>query len=215
MPEMPKRGRGRPKKQDAEKNDIRAQLVRSGIEILTAKGFSSMGLDELLERAGVPKGSFYYYFDSKEAYGLAVIAGYGEYFAKRLDRSLLRSDISPLQRLRNFIADGENGMMRHDFRRGCLVGNLGQEMGATHDVFREVLEDTLKDWEGRVAVCLEQARDQGEIAADADCHSLATFFWIGWEGAVLRAKLVRSLAPMKQFAQVFFDHLPKRLTERG
>ena len=204
-----KRGRGRPRKDDSDKSDIRDRLVRQGIEILTEKGFASMGLEELLRSAGVPKGSFYYYFQSKEEYGLSVIRGYGAYFAKRLDRCLLNENATPIQRLQDFVAQAEEGMTRHDFKRGCLAGNMGQELGATHEPFRQALEEIFQDWQSRVAACLEAAKTGGEIAGSADCAALAAFFWIGWEGAVLRAKLVRSTEPLRLFADAFFHTLPK------
>ena len=200
-PARPRRGENR--------HATRERLVRSGLELLTEKGFASTGLDEVLRRSGVPKGSFYHYFASKEDFGRAVIAAYAAYFARKLDRHLLDASRPPLDRLRGFVADGKAGMRRHGFRRGCLVGNLGQELGATHDGFRDALEAVLLDWQGKVARCLEAARDRGEIAADADCARLAALFWIGWEGAVLRAKLVRDVTPIDLFVDHFIAGLDR------
>lgn len=209
-PNPPARRIGRPPKVFPGAFDARETLVRTGTEILTEKGFLSTGIDELLKRAGVPKGSFYHYFPSKEAFGLAVIDNYANYFARRLDRWLLAADRSPLQRLADFVADGQRGMARYGFRRGCLIGNMGQELGAGHEVFRLRLEAVFADWQGRVAACLESAKLAGELAPEADCTELAAFFWIGWEGAVLRAKLVRDNAPLELFARHFFAALPTR-----
>ena len=201
------RGPGRPPKLGASRFETRDALVRCGVEILTEKGFNSTGIDEVLKRVGVPKGSFYHYFASKEDFGLAVIDEYAAFFARKLDRWLLRAERSPLARIADFIADAGAGMRRYDFRRGCLVGNLGQEMGARNDAYRERLDGVLRDWEGRLAACMRAARDAGEIAPDTDCGRVAAFFWIGWEGAVLRAKLVRSTAPLELFAEAFFAGL--------
>jgi TetR/AcrR family transcriptional repressor of nem operon len=203
---------GRPPKALASPFDTRETLVRLGTEILTEKGFLSTGIDELLKRAGVPKGSFYHYFASKEAFGLAVIDNYATYFARRLDRNLLDETQTPLQRLKNFVVDGKSGMARFDFRRGCLIGNMGQELGAGHEGFRLRLDQVLMDWQSRVASCLEAAKEANELAPEADCQQLAAFFWIGWEGAVLRAKLVRNADPMELFAGYFFAVLPRPTT---
>ena len=86
-PAMPARRRGRPPK--AGLVDARDRLVRSGVAILTEKGFSAVGLDEILKSAGIPKGSFYHYFDGKEAFGAALIDAYAAYFARKLDRWFL------------------------------------------------------------------------------------------------------------------------------
>jgi len=203
------RKRGRPPKTDGARPATRERLVRCGIAILTEKGFATTGIDEVLKRVGVPKGSFYHYFSSKDEFGRAVIEGYAAYFGRKLDRWLLDETQAPLQRLRNFVADGTRGVERFEYRRGCLIGNLSQELASTHDGFRQLLEAVFLSWQARVQRCLEQARAAGEISAGANCEQLAAYFWIGWEGAILRAKLVRSSAPMHLFAASFFDTLPR------
>lgn len=205
---QPPRRRGRPPRAREADLDTRTLLLRSGLEVLTEKGFAATGLDEILGRVGVPKGSFYHYFDNKEAYGLALIDRYADYFARKLERHFGDTAQPPLARLEAFVADARAGMQRHDFRRGCLIGNLGQEMGALPESFRVRLIDVFRDWEARLARCLVAAQARGEIAAQADCARLAHAFWVGWEGAVLRAKLERSAEPLSAFARFFIAGLP-------
>lgn len=183
-------------------------LIRVGMELLTERGFTSTGLDAILKRATVPKGSFYHYFKNKEDFGLQVMQAYDEYFRKKLDRWLLDERTAPLQRLRNFVEDAKQGMARHSFSRGCLIGNFGQEVGTLPAPYREAMNHILQAWEFRVANCLAAAQQRGAIAADADCQSLSTFFWIGWEGAVLRAKMMRKAEPMDVFLNGFVAGLP-------
>lgn len=125
---LPARRRGRPPRQRGATADARELLLRAGLEVLTEKGFTATGLDEILRQAQVPKGSFYHYFASKEAFGLALIDGYGKFFARKLDRHLRNPALSPLQRLHAFVQDAQSGMARFAYRRGCLIGNLGQEI---------------------------------------------------------------------------------------
>lgn len=178
--------------------------MRAGLAFLTERGYSAVGVDEILRQAGVPKGSFYHYFNGKAAFGLALIEAYRAYFAARLDRCFDDETRDPVSRLRAFIDDAERGMARHGFRRGCLIGNLGQEMGALPEEFRAALTLALEDWQARTARCLRLARDQGQIDPQHDPDALAAFFWIGWEGAVLRAKLEQRAAPLHTFAASFF-----------
>lgn len=178
-------------------------LIRCGMELLTEQGFSATGLDAVLKRATVPKGSFYHYFESKDAFGAAVMDAYDEYFKRKLDRWLLNEDRAPLDRLADFIADASKGMRKHRFTRGCLVGNMGQELGVLPTGFRERLDAILMGWQQRVAVCLKAAQDEGSIPARLDPHRLAEFFWIAWEGAVLRARLVQSEDPLSNFIETF------------
>jgi TetR/AcrR family transcriptional regulator, transcriptional repressor for nem operon len=201
--ENPLRRRGRPPKRDANEHATREVLLRAGVVALTEKGFAATGIDEVLKSVGVPKGSFYHFFASKQAFGAELIALYADYFVRKLDQFLLDESLAPLQRIDAFCEDAERGMARFGFRRGCLVGNLGQEMNALPEAFRTQLTDVLLDWQSRTERCLEAARVAGDIPKTTDCARLAAFFWIGWEGAVLRAKLERRAEPLRTFADCF------------
>jgi TetR/AcrR family transcriptional repressor of nem operon len=71
------------------------------------------------------------------------------------------------------------------------------------------LDGIIKGWQQKVAHCLELARGAGEIGDAADCDVLAEFFWIGWEGAVMRARLVRNGVPLDTFISGFIAGLPR------
>lgn len=192
------------------RTDTRTALVWCGTELLTERGFQITGIDEVLKRVGVPKGSFYHYFKSKDHFGHAVIDNYEAYYAKKMDRIFGDSTQAPLQRLVNFTVNAKNGMVKFDFKRGCLIGNLGQELAALDTQFRERLEGVLVSWEKRVAECLSEAMDIGELAIGQDPQVLSRFFWIGWEGAILRSKLMRSLQPIDEFTSIYFEHVIRK-----
>ena len=201
--------RGRPPKLDRDQRETREALLHAGMALLTEQGFLATGIDAVLKQVGVPKGSFYHYFASKEAFGRAVLQRYGAYFAAKLDRWLLDDSRPPLARLTDFVDDARAGMARHAWRRGCLVGNLGQEVTQLPEGFREQLDAVLRDWQARLAACLRAAQREGSLTATVDCDELAAFFWIGWEGAVLRARLVQDDAPLATFIRGFLALLPQ------
>jgi TetR/AcrR family transcriptional regulator, transcriptional repressor for nem operon len=190
-----------------ERGDTKRALVWCGTELLTERGFQVTGIDEVLKRVGVPKGSFYHFFANKHEFGEAVIQNYVEYYARKMTRIFDDETTPPLSRLRAFVEDAKRGMLKYGYRRGCLIGNLGQELASLDDAFREQLEAVLMAWERRVQGCLQQAIDVGELAPDSDAAAISRFFWIGWEGAVLRAKLTRNAEPLDQFAGMFFGML--------
>ena len=200
---LPRRPRGRPSKSGSDYADTRALLVRTGVEVLTEQGMGASTLDQVLTRSGVPKGSFYHYFENKNAFVAAALDSYAGYFAAKLDRHLGNPALSPLSRLQAFVADACDGMARYQFQRGCLVGNLGQEVTCLEEPLRLRLEEIFRDWESRLSLCLAAAIEAGELRPGSDCAALAHAFWIGWEGAILRARLIRSSAPMTAFASLF------------
>lgn len=205
----PRRPGRPPKTARPDDFDTREALIRCGVEVLTEQGFMATGIDGILKRVGVPKGSFYHYFSSKEVYGLAVLESYAGYFARRLDRWLLDGTLSPLERLAGFVQDSKVSMARYGYRRGCLVGNMGQEVTVLPEGFRDALETIFLDWQRRLANCFDAARQSGELPANANCAELAAYFWIGWEGAVLRARLVQNDSPLNTFIAGFLRGLPR------
>ncbi|WP_321816123.1 MULTISPECIES: TetR/AcrR family transcriptional regulator [unclassified Paraburkholderia] len=199
--------RGRPPKDPRAHGDTRDMLIRAGMELLTSQGFAATGLDTVLKLAGIPKGSFYHYFDSKEAFGRALMDAYDAYFCAMLDRWLIDDTQPALDRLAAFVENAKTGMARYDYTRGCLVGNLGLEVGILPEDYRTRLEAALQGWQARVRACLADAQREGHVASDADLDALAAFFWIGWEGAVLRARVVRDAAPLDTFFRGFIAGL--------
>lgn len=197
--------RGRPPKIAREFTDMRAALIRSGLEVITETGYLAAGIEAVIKNINVPKGSFYHCFRSKQEFGLAVLTAYGDFFAHKLDKFLTDTRLAPLQRLEAFVDHAGLGMAKYDFRRGCLVGNLLQETPLLPEAFPEHLLAILNDWEARVARCLDEAHARGELTPCAAPHELARLFWSGWEGAVMRAKLVRSAEPLNHY-WAFFRH---------
>lgn len=187
----------------------RQQLVNIGTEIFTQKGFTITSLDEIVSIAGIPKGSFYYYFDSKEEFALEVIINYGKYFSKKLSRILGNEMNSPLDRLREFVKEASSGVKKYEYKRGCLIGNLGQEMASIEDGFRTQLLEVIKDWRNQFSECIEESKQAGEILTKVPSAELSSFFWSSWEGAVLCSKLEQSVKPLKNVGDLFLNEMLK------
>lgn len=198
---------GRPSKSPQQTEENRQRLISVGVSLLTKKGFSATGLDEVTKKSGLPKGSFYAYFDSKEAFGLVLIDAYAHFFDAMLDRAFLNESLTPLERLNYFIGQARTNMAKYDFNRGCLVGNLGIEIYSLPGVFRQRLVDIFCVWQGKTQSCLLAAQALGEIGGHINCAAKAEAFWIGWEGAILRAKLERRAAPIDTYTRDFLANI--------
>lgn len=191
----------------AKPNDKKLLLINIGTAIFTQKGFSITSLDEIVEIAEIPKGSFYYYFKSKDEFAIEVIKNYGIYFSKKLQRILSNDKKSPLERLKEFTKEAEGGVKRYEFKRGCLIGNLGQEMATLEERFRIELLNVIADWRDQVRQCIDLAKDRQEIKTIVDASELANFFWCAWEGAVLCSKLELSTQPLNIVSRLFLTEL--------
>ncbi|EPO5350329.1 TetR family transcriptional regulator C-terminal domain-containing protein [Klebsiella michiganensis] len=197
------RGRGRPRKTESTYADTRNDLIRSGLELLTQNGFLTTGVDAIVKNANVPKGSFYYYFKSKEEYAQTVLNAYNSFFEHKLKKHLHESSCTPMVRLDNFINDACEGIKKYNFTRGCLVGNMMQESPGLPQSFIKLLQNILERWQALVAACLSDALSLGEISSNMNETQLAAIFWSGWEGAVMRAKLYCSTQPVCDFWSYF------------
>lgn len=185
----------------------RDELIKVGTEIIAQQGFNTTGLNAILSTAGVPKGSFYHYFQSKEDFGLAVIDEFGETYNAKMHTFLHNSKISPLKRIRNYLEEGIKNMRACECQKGCLIGSLGQEMAAQNEEFRQRLAAIFQDWAVYFSDCLDEAREAGEISKDSDTKELAEFILTGWQGASLRAKVTKSVKPMKSFINLLFSKI--------
>lgn len=191
-------------------NETRAALIRSGVELMTTYGYISANIESILKQVGVPKGSFYYYFKSKEEFGKAIIASYDSFFAYKLDKHLTNLSIeSPIARIKAFYEDAKYGMAKYNFNRGCLIGELIQEESLLPDGYAILLEKVLQNWQVKIENCLLLAQSLKEIKVDFDCKSLSEFFWLGWEGAVTRSKLLKNSNPLDIFINTFITMITK------
>ena len=201
------KGRGRPPKQRGNKLLTREMLVHVGTEVLTEKGYSAVGVDEILQRTGISMCSFYYYFKTKEGFGAELIDRYRHFITQKLERCLSDTSLSPLGSLRAFVGEVRDEMARTDCRSGCLVGKLAQEVNTLPENFREQLSAVFAEWQDVFARGLKRAQETGEISPELDCASTAAFFWYGWEGALQRANLELNIKPVDIFIGNFFSRL--------
>lgn len=182
----------------------RNKLIKVGRDILIRQGFKAASLNEILTAAGVPKGSFYYYFASKEEFGLAIIDDFASQYRDKLEQILQDKRVSPLTRLHNYFLSGIADMESSNFAQGCLIGNLAQELSAQNELFRDRLNLVFAEWERYLVRCLQEARKTKEIREDWNLDELARFILSSWEGAILKAKVTKSIAPMQTFVAILF-----------
>jgi TetR/AcrR family transcriptional regulator, transcriptional repressor for nem operon len=191
------------------RENTREMLLEAGKKTFLEKGYNNSGIETILHAAGVPKGSFYYYFQSKEDFGLKVLDQFAVCYDLQLDRILGDTSVPPLDRLRNYFESVFGKLESDQCRKGCLVGNLSQEMADQSEAFRARLEEIFESWVDRYAKCLQEAQQAGEIGSDLDVREVAEFWLNSWQGAVLRAKTMRSTAPLRTFLGVMFGILLK------
>jgi TetR/AcrR family transcriptional repressor of nem operon len=189
------------------RTNVRDKLILVALELFHTKGYNGCGVLDITNAAGVPKGSFYNHFKSKELLALAVLDLYQK--KARFD-ALSDKSIPPVQRLQSHFKSYGALNVKWRFERGCLMGNFGAEMSSQSQVTRRALKKAFDNWCDAVAEVLQEAKEREEIDTHHDPASLARFLVNSWEGAVMRSKVVRNTAPFEDFFAVAFNSILKR-----
>jgi TetR/AcrR family transcriptional regulator, transcriptional repressor for nem operon len=189
------------------KGDTKLALIKAGRCIIVEKGFNHTGIQEVLQAVGVPKGSFYHFFSSKEDFGLAIIDRDAEVHDRVIDSFLQDDSLTPLNRIEEYFASKIEEFESLEYREGCLFGNLSQEMADQNERFRSRLQEVTARWRDRFAECIQEAQAAGEISTKHDSHDLAEFCLNSWEGALLQMKVTKTDVPLKRFIQFMFGEI--------
>ncbi|QWF19174.1 TetR/AcrR family transcriptional regulator [Lysobacter capsici] len=175
--------------------DVRQHILDIAHPLLLRRGFTAVGLAEILSAAQVPKGSFYHYFGSKEAFGEAVLEAYFADYLGRMDE-LLAQPGTAAQRLTAYFRDWLDSQTGDEAQSRCLVVKLGAEVCDLSESMRAALARGTRGITDRLARCIEAGRVDGSLAATRDACLAGAELYQNWLGASLLAKITRDRAPL-------------------
>jgi TetR/AcrR family transcriptional regulator, transcriptional repressor for nem operon len=188
----------------------REHLLEIGLERLRSTGYTATGVKEILDLAGVPKGSFYHYFPSKEAFVSEVFQRYAEGEVRRLERVLGDRKVAPLKRLRRYFEELISVYGQSAAISGCLVGSMSIEVADHSQKLQTQLQTIFGVWQDGVANVLREAVERGELRQSTQSEALAEFLLNSYEGALVRMKAEKSDKPLENFLHFAFDVLLKK-----
>lgn len=177
--------------------DTRQHILETGQRIVACKGFSSVGLNELLQAAEVPKGSFYHYFKSKELFGQAVLEAYFEGYLGQIDRLFATPGLSARKRLLAYLRQWQHSQSGASDDAKCLVVKLGAEVADLSEAMRLTLRDGTTRIIDRLARCIADGAVDGSLPALEPLATARSLYQL-WLGASLLAKLSRDDNPLAQ-----------------
>ena len=187
------------------KPNVKEKLIEAGLKTLLAGGFNGVGVQEITDAAGVPKGSFYNHFDSKETLGAEIVERYGMNTARR--SFLLDKDLRPLERLRKHFTALNDMFINLKFARGCLLGNFSAELANQSDLIRSSLAKIFERWTEDLEIAIADAQQEGTVSSDYEAADLAAFLLDAYEGTLLRARVERNRAPFDRFMKLAFEKI--------
>jgi TetR/AcrR family transcriptional repressor of nem operon len=187
------------------KRNVREQIVEAGLKCLLEKGFNGVGVQEITTSAGVPKGSFYNHFESKEALGAEIIERYGNAGGRRA--VLSDQSVPPLDRLRRHFEALNARFAASQFQTGCLLGNFSAELSGQSEMIRAGLGSLYAQWTQDIEATITEAQALGAVSNKTKAADLAAFLLDAYEGALLRARVERNSGPFGRFMRLAFEQI--------
>lgn len=188
----------------------REKILAEGMRVVLERGFNGASVRDIVQAAGVPQGSFTNHFASKEAFGLELLAIYFSNVRAVIAATLRNDFLPPLQGLRAFVDANKRRLCAEGTQNGCLSGNFSAESSEHSVNIRLSLLEIFTEVRRSIAYCLRRAIRQGELPPDTACDAIAGFVVSALQGAILLAKVERSLEPVEQFEQVLFAMVLRR-----
>ncbi|MHC3471325.1 TetR/AcrR family transcriptional regulator [Streptomyces sp. 7R007] len=179
-------------------SDAKEKILGAARSLIEERGYSALGVAEICKAAGVPKGSFYYFFESKEALALAVVDEHWAAQRREWTRAL-GGDAGPLERLRRLCEQTQAAqrVVRQGCGTvsGCLFGNLALELSTRTEPVRRRLQEIFDAQVDLVEAVVAEARRRGEVTV-TDPREAARAVVAQLEGQVMFAKLYNSTGPL-------------------
>jgi TetR/AcrR family transcriptional repressor of nem operon len=188
------------------RTDVRERVLQAGFALFSTKGFNATGVKDIVDAAGVPKGSFYAYFESKDMLGCAVVDRYWEEASDKLEQ-LVSSPGSPVERLKLHFRELSGELITSKYLAGCLLGRFSAEIAGQSPRMLEHVSDAFARWSAGIARVVQEAAEAGELRQGLETSEVADFLLNSWEGAVLRAKAESCDTALTTFENLAFGLL--------
>ncbi len=187
--------------------DTRERILAAGTDLFGQKGFNGCGLTEVLQLAGVPKGSFYHYFGSKEEFGVAVIERAREAHMAEMRPLLTDRRMTAVQRLQAVFAKAREECAASGPTVECLIPKLAMETASLSEPVHAAVKCAYQQWSAIMAQVIREGQAAGEITRKHDADRLANVLVMLWEGAAIRMQIDRNISPLDDFQAFVFDTL--------
>ena len=193
-----------------DKEEKKQEIIAKSGDIMYLKGYNATGVQEIADAAGIPKGSFYTYFENKEQFAIDLMECYCTEGCDHMEKIFNMKDLTPLARLSlMFDTMIEHFTRDEKFTKGSFIGNISQEMGDMSKPISIAAEDNYRRMVGHLKEVLEEAKSAGEIRETLDIDKVANFILNSKEGAMVRMKASKDSAPLRVFKDMIMELLTR------
>lgn len=189
------------------KTEVKDNILDVGVGIIIKKGYHNVGIQEILNEANIPKGSFYHYFKSKEDFGSQVIQHYNKTALDTLEKYVSDESKPHKERLTAFFSEMSSFFISKEYCGGCLLGNSSIELSDTSEVFMNVVANEFDKLHTLFTKCIQEAQNNNEIKSDKPAEDIAHFILNSWEGALLRMKSSKNAKSLEIFLEFLKSYI--------
>lgn len=183
----------------------------AAMDLFWRQGYTATGIAQIVQEAGVLRGSLYHYFPTKEDLLIATL----EYRKVQLGPAVVNPVFErvddPIERVFGILDGYRQLLLLFEFRLGCPIGNLALELGESHPRARKLLEENFDGWTRAIRGCFEEAR--GRLPEGVEPADLAEFALVTMEGAVMVARTYRSIAAYDTAVTLLRDYVDRLLSD--
>jgi TetR/AcrR family transcriptional repressor of nem operon len=188
---------------------VRDALIQAGIEQISTHGYHGTGIKQILDVVNVPKGSFYNFFASKEAFVAEVIAAYSHDLLLQLNTFINGpgQSLSPRAQLQAIYEFSLNKVAKSEFKQGCLIGAMSSEIASESLECREQLKTATRKWTAFFIDRIREGQAACEFRQDIPAKELASVYWATWEGALIKMNMHNRVQPAKDSMNLMLNML--------
>jgi len=191
--------------------DTKERILSVGEELVCTKSFHSVGLSEILTAANVPKGSFYHYFPSKEAFGVELIRFYNDEGTAHWERMMKpHTGLRPLDRLITTLEMKMGMMAEQGCRQSCLLVKLAAEVAQLSEAMRAELAGIMTTWRGKWEKLILEGQQVGDMRTDLPASSMAAFIQAAWFGSMMLGHMEKGAAVLRSTVDSIREYLTPR-----
>jgi TetR/AcrR family transcriptional repressor of nem operon len=187
----------------------REALIEVGIKHISQHGYHGTGIKQILDELKVPKGSFYNYFSSKEAFVAELLEADMHNQAQQIQPVLDNNQLDPIEKLRTLFENNRQKYTQQQGKQGCLVASVANDIGDSSLLCQQAMQRSVKALNQLLAGLIAEAQQQQLIRTDLAASQLATLMWTAWEGSLIEMKIAGNTDNLTQITDFIFNDILK------
>lgn len=177
----------------------KTEILARGMNLIREQGYSKTGINEILKVCGIPKGSFYNFFSSKEDFGFQTIDLYAKYIHGMYKKFNDDPSLDPVDKLKGFFRLSNENFRSEGCLLNCLLLSLSNEISEANNTFAARVLESFEEFKEYLIDWVSQGQENQSIRSDYSARELADYLYDSYHGAVIRMKYLGNCKPLEAF----------------